>query len=214
MDIVTTVEELKGIVSKDCKVTENTFTGFNLADYRKVTVEGGSVNLKDAVIEGMTINFNKCTIYGRTQKDDFRNCNVSIRNCIVQSIHFVNTIICIKDSEAILLTIDGGSLNISKGTKIEHCIINHTNIWAEPEKIVEIHKGKNSISPWATIELSTATCSNFGTYNGNVHYFKKLDTVIAGCWIGKLEEFLERAEQRGIPKEKRESVYNYFKSFK
>lgn len=61
---------------------------------------------------------------------------------------------------------------------------------------------------------ATATISNLGTYSGNVHYFAESDMVIAGCWQGKLDEFKEKASERGVDKNKYEVVYNYFKSFR
>lgn len=80
--------------------------------------------------------------------------------------------------------------------------------------MLALHAGGNRISNQCIVAPASATISNFGTYNGNVHYFAESDMVIAGCWQGKLEEFKEKASQRGVAKDSYEAVYNYFKSFR
>lgn len=209
MVTITTAEELKGIVSEDGWVTEHTTPKGTC-----VEVLGGTINLEGNSVKGMELYFNNCTIKGFKRDEGFFNCKLSIDNeSIVRDVLFYDSVIHIRNSKMYNVAVNGGSLSILKNVHVEKSRLFPLSLFATQEQVVAIHKDGNLFGGTTTLAMATASCGSFGTYNGNVHYFKDSDTVIAGCWQGKLEEFKEKAKSRLVPKEQYEAVYNYFTSF-
>lgn len=211
--IITTLEGLEGLVSGGGQVTMRlNSTG------SYVEVSDGLVDLEGIIIKGMAICFNNCTIDGNTpyeSRGGFKNCTVTVdKVSIVNSVSFYNCITHICNSTVTNVIIENGMLSLLENTSVDESVILPLKLQATQELVVAVHAGNNTIGVSTIIESATASCGRFGTYNGNVCYFKEVGMVIAGCWQGKLDEFKKRAEMRLVPKQEYEAVYNYFKAFK
>lgn len=210
MNIITTIEGLNNIVSEDGWVTEH-----NTSKGTCVEVLGGTINLEGNSVKGMELYFNNCTIKGFKRGEGFFNCKLSIDNeSIVRDVLFYDSVIHIRNSRIYSVAVNGGSLSILKNVHVEKSRLFPLSLFATQEQVVTIHKDGNLFGGTTTLATATASCGSFGTYNGNIHYFKDSDTVIAGCWQGKLDEFKDKAKSRLVPRKKYEAVYNYFTLFK
>jgi|SRR5690625_69635 len=49
-----------------------------------------------------------------------------------------------------------------------------------------------------SIGLKIISVDNIGSYNGKATFIPKYNVVYAGCWAGKLDEFLEKGEEMNI----------------
>lgn len=210
MITITTAEGLKGIVLEGGEVKEH-----RSASGPYMVVRGGSIDLDRVLIKGMELYLHGCTIKGYQPRGGFKNCKLMIdNNCVVHSIFIRNSVTRINDSIMYDVDVQEGTLTVLKGAPVTQCSLHPLSLQASQEQTVDIHScSSNILGVNTSLKSATASCSNFGTYNGGVHYFREGGTVIAGCWQGKLEEFKERAEMRLVPKEQYEAVYNYFKSF-
>lgn len=209
-NIITTVEGLESIVSGGGWVSEH-----DTVKGKCVEVLGGTINLEGSSVKGMEIYFNNCTIKGFKRGEGFFNCKLSMDSeCVVRDVLFYDSVLHIRDSEMYNVAFNSGSLSILKNVHVEKSRLFPLSLFATQEQTLLIHKYGNHFGGTTTLETATASCGRFGTYNGNVHYFKDSDTVIAGCWQGKLDEFKDKAKSRLVPKKKYEAVYNYFTLFK
>lgn len=180
----------------------------------ELRVYGGVVDLTNVIVIGMCIRFVGCEIKSELWDDGFLKCDLSLYDVVGTRIRFEDCDTTVEHSELSHCTVASGVMYIDKGSMFNDTSIAPQKLYAFPNTIVTIHKvGRNAIGFNTIVDSATASCGNFGTYEENVHYFKESDTVIAGCWQGKLEEFPIKAKKRGVETTAYEAVYNYFKSF-
>jgi len=64
MNIITTVEELKGIVLGDNALVAESTVGTRSGEVPEVIIMDGELNLRDTLISGLIIRFKSCTVTG------------------------------------------------------------------------------------------------------------------------------------------------------
>lgn len=211
--MITTAEELKGIVSHGTVEVEQMAGKRPKREQTSCIVQGGFVDMFGVSIEGMYIRFKNCKI-ASSRSGVFRDCTLVFEGCKLQPIRIKECDTSFGRCTLNNVLIDGGRVAINEGNKFDDCNITTLVLQGSEEDVLDLHAGSSRISNQCMVSPASATISNFGTYGGNVHYFVESDMVIAGCWQGKLDEFKEKAQERGVDKNKYEAVYNYFKSFK
>ena len=187
----------------------------------ELRVYGGVVDLTNVVVIGMCIRFVGCEIKSELWDDGFLKCDLSLYDVVGTRIRFEDCDTTVEHSALSHCTVTSGvmyidkdNMYIDKGSMFNDTSIAPQKLYAFPNTVVAIHKvGRNAIGFNTIVDSATASCGSFGTYDGNVHYFMGLDTVIAGCWMGTLEEFPIKAKKRNVDATAYEAVYNYFKTF-
>lgn len=213
-NIITTVEELKGIVSDGGKIITSQYSpkGYK----QKLTVQGGRVDMSHVVIQGMCIEFLGCSVQSLWNIGKFTMCEITMQDTVADYIRSEDSTLSIEGSEMRFLSVNGGTLYLGDGNTLFYSRVSPATLHASPRNVLELFRirGNTLSSRDMVISSATASVNDFGTYNGSVHYFKEEGgKVIAGCWQGTLSEFKEKAQERGVSKNKYEAVYNYFKSF-
>lgn len=210
--IITTAEELKGIVSNGTVEVEQMAGEWSKRERTSCIVRGGLVDMYGVTIEGMYIRFKNCKI-DSSCSGVFRDCNLVFEGCKLQPISIRDSQVSFEQCTVNGVLVDGGRVSLDKGNKFDDCNITPIVLRGSEEDVLALHAGSSRISNQCVVSPASATISNFGRYSGNVHYFVESDMVIAGCWQGKLDEFKKKASQRGVAKDSYEAVYNYFNSF-
>lgn len=210
--IITTAEELKGIVSNGTVEVEQMAGKRSKREQTSCIVRGGLVDMYGVTIEGMYIRFKNCKI-DSSCSGVFRDCNLVFEGCKLHPISIRDSRVSFEGCNVNGVLVDGGRVSLDKGNKFDDCNITPIVLQGSEEDVLALHAGGNRISNQCMVSPASATIGGFGTYSGNVHYFAESDMVIAGCWQGKLDEFRKKAQERDVPKTSYEAVYNYFKSF-
>lgn len=175
-------------------------------------------------VKGCTVKVNNC---------NFVNCNIFFGTLETLS---VNITVCYLNRTFIDAT-NGYKVNLRIGdSKIKHSELRLYNVLLRKNKLSHnvirlelIEKGKDMKATllyntwWENHfkEAPYADCysvGSFGTYNGDVTYFPKVDVVIAGCWKGSLKQF-EKEVRRVVEQDVMEllnvpamdAVVGYFK---
>ena len=209
--IITTAEELKGIVSNGTVEVEQMAGEWSKRGQTSYIVRGGYVDMYGVTIEGMYIRFKNCKI-DSSCSGVFRDCNLVFEGCELQPISIRDSRVSFEGCTVNGVLVDGGRVSIEEGNKFDDCDITPIVLRGSEEDVLALHAGSSRISNQCMVAPASATIGGFGTYNGNVHYFAESDMVIAGCWQGKLEEFKEKAQSRDVPKMSYEAVYSYFRA--
>lgn len=209
--IITTVEELKDIVSNGTVEVEQMAGEWSKREQTSCIVRGGLVDMYGVTIEGMYIRFKNCKI-DSSCSGVFRDCNLVFEGCKLQPISIRDSRVSFEGCTVNGVLVDGGRVFLEEGNKFDDCNITPIVLQGSEEDVLALHAGGNRISNQCMVAPASATMGGFGTYSGNVHYFAESDMVIAGCWQGKLSEFKERAQSRDVPKMSYEAVYNYFRA--
>ena len=209
--IVNSLETLEAIVTGAGSIStyQHPPKGYDV----EVWVYGGVVDLTNAVVTNMCIRFVGCEIKGHRVVGGFVKCNLYLQDVIGTVIRFSDCVTVVERSDLHYYIVDSGEMHIRDDNELRFGSICPRKLYADSETIVDLHEqGGNSIGFQTMLGSATASCGSFGTYNGNVHYFKESDTVIAGCWIGTLEEFPIKAKERAVDPSAYETVYNHFKA--
>lgn len=209
--IITTAEELKGIVSNGTVEVEQMAGEWSKREQTSYIVRGGYVDMYGVTIEGMCIRFKNCKI-NSSCSGVFRDCTLVFEGCKLQPVSIRKCDTLFEQCAVNDVLIDGGRVFLDKGNKFDDCNITPLVLQGSEKNVLALHAGSNRISNQCIVAPASATISNFGTYSGNVHYFAESDMVIAGCWQGTLSEFKEKAQERDVPKTSYEAVYNYFRA--
>lgn len=223
MYLINTVEKLERLYKLSLGLLGRKGTSITVRDVdvegelvQEVTIAGAEIYFRANKVQGLNIRFEDCTI----KMDDlsfFKDCTLRFQKCTVKGVVLMDCGSAFIKSEVTDSSVWGGDSLIGLGNSFDNSAIRAKVLRGAGQEILAFHKGEsNSLGVGGHIEIrrATATISNFGTYNGEVYYFEEPDMVIAGCWQGKLDEFKEKAQERGVSKNKYEAVYNYFKSFR
>lgn len=190
--VTTSIELLEDIEFRDCAFS-NVILRF------ETNVKGCAVKVNNCsftncsvffgVLETFSMGITSCSLI-RTFIEDTADSKVNL--CIEDS--------KIKHSELRLLNV------LLRKNKLSHNVI----------RLELIEKGKDMKATllyntwWKNHfkEAPYADCysvGSFGTYNGEVTYFPKVDVVIAGCWKGSLKQF-EKEVKKVIEQDVLESL--------
>lgn len=216
MNVISTSEELRGIVLGEGALVADSAVGTNGEATIEVVIVGGVVHLQDTLIKGLNIRFKGCEIKAGDWAR-FEGCSLHFRECTVKDIALAGCTVSFTQSTVTGLRVWDGDTSLGAGNHFEHSTLYTKVLRGSEQSVLAFHKGKdNSLGMGNSMEIrrATASISNFGTYEGNVYYFAECSMVIAGCWQGNLEDFKEKAQEQGVAKDKYEAVYNYFKAFK
>ena len=209
--MITTVEELKGIVSNGIVEVEQIAGERSKREQTSCIVRGGYVDMFGVSIEGMYIRFKNCKI-DSSRSGVFQDCTLVFEGCKLSPIRIKECDTLFERCTLNNVLIDGGGVSLDGGNKFNECNIVPLVLRGSEEGVLALHASSSSVSNQCIVSSASATISNFGTYSGNVHYFTEPDMVIAGCWQGNLEEFKKKAQERDVPKTSYEAVYNYFRA--
>ena len=213
--VVHTLEQLKALVSSDSEVIVDRGRKTILPKKRQVSyiVRGGVVDMFDTTIDGMYIRFENCEIVTHAS-GNFIDCHLVFESCTLHPMNISSSIVTFDNNTLNAVSVGYGSeIHLFNDNKCEDCRFLPTELFGGELQVLEYHRTGNMLSAHCQVFSACVTVGSFGTYRGNVHYFRNEKAVIAGCWQGTLEEFKGHARERGVDTAAYEAVYNYLKLF-
>jgi len=174
--VTTCIELLEDIEFRDCEFS-------NVTLQFETSVRGCAVKVDNCNFE------NCCIFFGvlETLSMDITACSLS------------RTFIDATAGRKVNLRIEGSKIRHSE-LRLLNVLLRKNNLSHNVIRLELIEKGKDMKATliyntwWKNHfkEAPYADCysvGSFGTYNGEVTYFPKVDVVLAGCWKGSLKQF-------------------------
>lgn len=203
--VTTCIELLKDIEFREC-----VFSNITL---RSVT------NVKGCKVKIVNCNFVNCNIFF----GDLETLSMDITSCSL-----IRTFIDATEGRKVKLRIEDSKIKHSElilyNVLLRKNKLAHNVIRLELMKKRDYIKDTLNYNTWWKNHFKEApyadcySVGSFGTYNGEVTYFPKVDVVIAGCWKGSLKQF-EKEVRRVVEQDVMEllnvpamdAVVGYFK---